>query len=110
MTPRTLHDYAVLDLIEHERDMEIRKAFHEASERNADYRAGLISAMVLNVNRADKDDKLWEAADFFPHLKPPKEIAAALPTDAEPGLEPGMMSTAQTVSYVRGGFSLFVPR
>lgn len=101
LTPQQLHQYAILEEIDRERDFELRKAFFEAGERSADRRAGLVAAMVLNVNRADEHAKLWSAEDFFPHLK------HAANDDAES--EAGAMDTQESVRFLQAGFGLFLP-
>jgi hypothetical protein len=36
-----------------------------------DYRAGMIAATLVNVQRSKDSDKFWTAADFFPGLAAP---------------------------------------
>lgn len=38
----------------------------KAREEANNLRAGLISSMILNVNRSKSTDKVWTPVDFFP--------------------------------------------
>jgi hypothetical protein len=57
-----------MDVIAQEREWERQRTFFEATERTADYRAGMVASQILNANRANASDKVWTPADFFPHL------------------------------------------
>lgn len=87
--------------MERERDFERQKAFFDIEQRRADHRAGLITSMILNVNRGKESDRVWSAEDFFPHLK----AVAAQGDEAEADT----MDTKASVEYLRHGFGLFVP-
>ncbi len=103
----------MIDVIGQERENERWRAIFEIEQRQADHRAGTIAAMVLNSQRASEDAKVWTSEDFFPWIARKDDVKQEVESDATPreeGLEPGMMSTAQTVQFVRSGFGLFVPR
>lgn len=93
-----MHEYAALTLLDQEREDERWRAIFEIEQQRADYRAGLIASMILNVNRGKETDKVFSPADFFPAL-----ALGEVRADAD-----GEMDTAQTVRYLRDGFSLYV--
>ena len=47
------------------------KAYMEREKRE-DYRAGLVTSTLININRDPKKSKRVEPKDFFPSLQPPK--------------------------------------
>jgi hypothetical protein len=90
----------VLDAIERERDFERAKAFFEATEKNADYRAAVLMAHLHNTSGFAEEAR--EAADYFPYF-------ASL-RDVRESAESAELSTEQTVAYLKSGFSLYIPR
>jgi hypothetical protein len=99
-----------MDVIAQEREWERQRKFFEATERAADYRAGIIAAQILN---AVGGEKFWEPIDFFPHLK------ADGATDATPreshedrvrrflkeGVIPQDDDSAESVRFLKEGFT-----
>jgi len=92
----------VLDALERERDFALAKAFFEASEQAADYRAATLMAQLHNTSGfADEGHGPDHYYVYF------RSLRTLTTTDAS-GNE--TMDTAQSVEYMRKGFSLYLPR
>ena len=79
------------------------KRADEISKR-ADTRAGLIAATLYNVNRHDRNDKVFAPHDFFPWLKPKEDEAEITPESQRLALEKlrGWFGGTITTKHERG--------
>ena len=93
-----LHEYVVLDKIERERDFEREKAFWEAGQKQQDYRTTVLMAHLHNTSGFAEETR--EAKDYFVYFGSLRETATE---------ESRELDTAQTVRYLKAGFSLYVP-
>jgi hypothetical protein len=100
-----------MDVIAQEREWERQRTFFEATERTADYRAGMVASQILNANRANASDKVWTPADFFPHLA--SEASSVEPREShedrvrrflKEGVIPQDDDSAESVRFLREGF------
>lgn len=88
----------MLEAIEQEREITLR----QAEQQRADYRTAALMSVVMNAAATKKDGSAFMPTDFFPYFSSLQEESG---TAARKEL-----TTAETVEYLRRGFSLYVPR
>jgi hypothetical protein len=99
-----------MDVIAQEREWERQRKFFEATERAADYRAGIIAAQILN---AVGGEKFWEPDRLLPAPQSGRGATDATPREShedrvrrflKEGVIPQDDDSAESVRFLREGF------